>query len=566
MKKIKKAASVTLALLMAFGCVACANGNENEIDPNKTQLVIGYKSAGYGPVWVQNAAKMFEEKFADYSFEEGKTGVQVWVNYGKDEFTGWNFFNSYQGRTEDMYLGADIWYQMYNENHLYKMDELVKEPLTEFGEEKSIAEKVYPWVTENMRWDQGVWSVPNVASMFGQTVYDMDLFEEKGYYIDEDGGWTKGTEGAKAKSKGFDGIAGTYDDGLPATEEEYFKLINRIKLYGDIPVTWTGINESYSIAWANLNYLNYDDGAAQKIWTTGYGEYTLQHKNGDGTYSLDETPTTFDGAKNFYENARFPGKLAALKIAYKLVKDQTNYSGEAFKTTQTHIEAQNEFLTSINADQRVAMIWEGSWWETEADDTFTRMAKNDESMSKYNRRFGVMPPVKPNGSTATKHTYMTSGGGGAWIPAKTAKKGGGAFAAAKMFCKMMGCDDFLNMYTKTTNIPVAYDIEYKQDTLDSLTEYGKQLVEIIQNKNDTHVFSTEFRQFHPAFQYNASYPYAFSSNPNDSAISTDSVSSPLNFFRFDTKNCTAEYYYDCMEVYAKLIYDKNYAEKFGARG
>ena len=564
MKKFKRAAIVAMAIMTAFGGVACGGGENKEVDVNKTQLVIGYKSAGYGNAWVQNAVEMFEKKFANYSFEEGKTGVQVWVNYGKDEFSDWTFYNSYQSRNEDMYINATIWYDMYEDSHIWRLDDLVEEPLTEFGETKSIKDKILPWVERGSRWDQGVWSVGTVSSMFGLTVYDVDLFEEKGYYMAEGGGWTKGTAGDKAKTKGFDGIAGTYDDGLPVTEDEYFSLLNRIKMRGDIPVTWTGINSSYPIAWAWMNYLNYDDGKAQEIWNNGYGEYTLLHKNADGSYSLDDTPTVFDGAKNFYENARVPGKLEALRIAYKLVKDQSNYSTEAYKTTQTHIEAQNEYLTSISAEQRIAMIWEGCWWETEADDTFTRMAKNDASLSKHNRRFGVMPAIKPNGNTATKHTYNISQGG-VWIPAKTARKGGGAFEASKKFCKMMGSDEFLNMFTKTTNIPTAYDIEYTQDTYDSLTYFGKQLMEIVQDKNNTHAFTNEFRQFHPAFQYNRSYPQAFSANVHDPNSTADSTSGPLEFFRFDTNNRTPEYYYDCMYKYATMVYDEDFAEKFGAR-
>ena len=138
MKKIKSAALITMALLMALGGVSC-NSNGDKIDESKTQLVIGYKSAGYGTRWVEEAEKMFEEKFANYSFEKGKTGVQVWVTYGKDEFTGSTFYDAISGRSEDMYLGADIWNSMYNEEWLYDLSDLVKEPLTEFGEEKSLA-------------------------------------------------------------------------------------------------------------------------------------------------------------------------------------------------------------------------------------------------------------------------------------------------------------------------------------------------------------------------------------------------------------------------------------------
>ena len=564
MKNTKRVAVVTMSLLMAFGCVGC-NSNKNQIDQTKTQLVIGYKAAGYGSVWVENAKKMFEEKFANYSFEEGKTGVQVWITHGKDEFTGWTFYNALPGRTEDMYLGADIWYTSYNETEIYDFSELVKEPLTEFGEEKSIADKVLPYIKEMGFWsEEGIWLIPTQASSFGLTVYDVDLFEEKGYYFAEDGSWTKGTEGTKAKSKGFDGIAGTYDDGLPITKEDWNSLLTQIYKRSDIPITWTGLNDSYGTGWLNSMFVNYDEGKAQKIYNTGYGDYTLLHKNGDGSYSLDETPTTFDGQKNFYENARFPAYYEAIKTAYEFIKNENNYSKETFKTTQTHIEAQNEFLTSIQADKRVAMIFEGSWWETESDDTFTRMAKNDESLSKHNRRFGIMPAIKLDGNTATKHTYLINAGTG-WIPQKTAKKGGGAFEASKMFCKMLASDDFLNMYTKTTNVPVAYEIDYAQDTLDSMTYFGKQLMEIIQDPNDTHVLVESNRNFNPAFKFHTSYPLMFASNVDDPTSSATASSAPLNYFRFDATGKTAEDFYNNMYTYSCAIYDKNFAATYGAR-
>ena len=403
-----------------------------------------------------------------------------------------------------------------------------------------------------------------MTGSFGLTVYDVDLFEEKGYYVTENGEWTKGTAEDKAKSKGFDGIAGTYDDGLPITEADWTRLLNRIYGRGDIPLTWTGLNDSYGTGWMESMFLNYDDGKAQKIYNSSSGEYTLLHKNTDGTYSLDDKPTKFEGAKNFYEMARFPAYYEAINMAYEFIKNPNNFSKETFKTTQTHIEAQNEFLTSIIADERLAMIFEGSWWETESDDTFTRMAKNDEKMSKHNRRFGVMPTIKLDGNTATKHAYQVSSGI-SWIPAKTAKKGGGTFEAAKMFCKMLGSDEFLNMCTKATNIPVAYDIDYKADTLNSMTYFGRQLVEIIQDEHNTHVLLSDGRYFNPTFKFHASYPMHFTSNVDDPLSSATYVVAPLNYFRFDATGKTPENYFDCMYKYNCLIYDKNFAETYGAR-
>ena len=174
MKNFKRVAIFALATLSAFSCVAYSPTGE-EIDETKTQLIIGYKSGGYGTAWVENADKMFEEKFANYSFEEGKTGVQVWVTYGKDEFTGSTFYDAFSGRNEDMYLGADIWNSMYNENYLYDLSDLVNEPLTEFGESKSIAQKVLPFVKDSGHWSgDSVWTIPAMAGAFGLTVYDVE--------------------------------------------------------------------------------------------------------------------------------------------------------------------------------------------------------------------------------------------------------------------------------------------------------------------------------------------------------------------------------------------------------
>ncbi len=564
MKLLKRMGIFIMSLVLgctALSAFACGGGVE--IDNSKTQVTIGYKAAGFGDKWMENAAKMFEEKFAEETFETGKKGVQIHVVYAKDEFTGYNFYQSYNSRSEDMYVGADINVAMYNDSHLYKLDDLVDEPLEEFGETKSIREKLLPWAENNAQWENGVWSIGTAMSLFGLSVYDYDLFEEQGFFLAEGGGYTTGLSDDTPKSKGFDGIAGTYDDGMPVTETEYFNLLALIKGRGIIPVTFTGPNESYATAWALLNYLNYDDGKAQDIWNTGYGEYVLVDENGN----KDATATTFNGAYNFYENARFPGKLASLKIAERFVKTKPKlYSNNAFNSTQTHIQAQNEFLYSkdARAAQRIAMIWEGCWWETEADEIFTQMAAKNSADSKQNRRFGIMPPIKPDGNSATKHTYM-SNYGGAWIPQKTAKdtKKAGTFEACKKFLKMLASDEFINMYTKTTNVPTAYNVEYDQEVLDSLTFFGKQLMEIAKDENNTHKISVENRQWHPAFVHSVKYPYAFQANPDDRNQTAVSASHPVLYFYDDTSGATAESYFASMYTFSKLIYSQEYAKTFG---
>ena len=569
MKLFKKVVTLSLAALSVFSVAAvagCGDKESRDVDPNKTQLLIGYKNDGYGPVWMKEAISLFEKKFADKSFEDGKKGVQVWVNYGTDEFNGYQFYSTYRSRDEDLYIGTTIWEGMRGDtNHMYDLTDLAKEPLTEFGETKSIYDKSHEWVKTAYDWDhKGVWSVAPGESYFGITVYDVDLFEEKKYYKKEGGGWT----GDPAeKDAGFDGIKGTFDDGLPKTEAEYFQLLDIIKSRGDIPFTWSGVNDAYANAWLLNATLNYDDGVSQLIENTGYGEMTLIHKVSDRKYELDAEPTVFDGAKNFYEIARTPGKLAALKIGHNFIKARNEgyYSPEVYKTTQTHIEAQNEYLTSVLAGQRIAMIMEGTWWEMEADDTFTRMAKNDATYSKQNRRFGIMPPIKPTGSQATKHTFLADRQG-AWIPNRTVTAGGGTFAAAKLFIKMLASDELLNRYMAVTNIPAAFDFNMSDETYKAMTYFGKQVYEISKNANNTCAFVSEFRDYHPAFIYNnAKHPQAFSSNIEDPNSFSSGTNSPMRFFKFDRNNKSAEDYFDSLYSYAVGIYDREYASYFGAR-
>lgn len=556
MKKIGKIVALTLSLMFASPFAACGENGE-KVDLSKSQLTIGYFNAGYGPEWMAEAERMFEEKFKDVELEPGKKGVQVWVNYGKDEYKGWNFVSAIQGREEDVYVGCELFYSLQNPNILMDLSKVVREPLTEFGETQSIYDKMTEEAKRACYWTEDetvpIFSTIFAESYFGQLTYDIDLFETKGYYLAEDGGWTKGTEGARKKTVGFDGIEGTYDDGLPETETQFFDLLTRIRSYGDIPLTWSGINSSYPIAFATQISVNYDDAKSQEIWRTGYGDYTLLHKNADGTYALDDEPTVFDGANNFYENARFPGKLAALRSVYRLIKDSNYYSSKAYGTTQTHIKAQNEFLTSVLKDQSVAMLIEGNWWETEASAIFQEMSNEDEKYSAQNRRFGVMPLFKPDGNTATKHTYMT-GYSPIFVNARTDTP-----ELSKLFVKFLASDECLKMFTRVSGVPMGYNYELAEGTYENLTCYKKQVWDIHVDKYDTHILTSENRTEHPMFKINASdYPYAFSSNVNDPKSTTDPISDPFSFFKTDLTGKTAEDYFDGMWTYAKLI-----AAKYG---
>ena len=97
------------------------------------------------------------------------------------------------------------------------------------------------------------YGIPHYSGYAG-FVYTVDLFEKNNWYFTanplsdalEDQFIYSKTE---TRSAGPDGKTGTYDDGLPATYEQFFQLCEWISQANKIPVLWSGKH--------NLDYLNH---------------------------------------------------------------------------------------------------------------------------------------------------------------------------------------------------------------------------------------------------------------------------------------------------------------------
>ena len=556
MKKLKKITALALSAITALGVTSFAACNKDEnkrkVDENKTQLYIGNFDGGYGHEWLEKAAALFEQRYEQTSFETGKTGVQIWITNQKDEYTGYTFYQRIAGMSQDIFITAQPRQEIIDGSLIVSLNDIMDEPLTEFGENKTIRQKLAPYYKEAYNMGETtatatekVTFLPMAEAFFGNCVYDIELFEDKKYFIGADGKWSDGT----TKSAGMDGVTGTFDDGLPTTETEFFELLDRIYTRGDIPLTFAGQYTAYMNAWCFNIFCNFDDGEGQRIYNTLEGEYVLYG---------DTEKTTFNG-HNFYDAQRLPGRLYALESAYKLVKEPNYYSSEAFKTSQSHIEAQDEFITSAIANQRVAMLIEGTWWENEASDTFNRMANSNEKYSKMNRRFGLMPTFRHSKGTAEKTTFLAANQT-MFINANTDYE-----ELSKLFLKFVCTDEVLEMFTKTTGCPSPYEYTISQDTYNSLSNFGKNVWDIHENKNDKFVIVTENRNSAAYMHDQTNYPQNFESNVNARGETKGGTTIPFTFFKYDTTNATAKDYFDCIYDVACRKYDSSYASEFGAR-
>lgn len=112
----------TTILASLTGCGA-RGGNTEEVDSKKTQLYVGYYYAGLGKEWIQQAKALFEEKYADESFEEGKTGVQVVLDLDKAGLNGGDLLNTIKSKRDQVFFveNAD-YYSFADEGNLKVAD------------------------------------------------------------------------------------------------------------------------------------------------------------------------------------------------------------------------------------------------------------------------------------------------------------------------------------------------------------------------------------------------------------------------------------------------------------
>lgn len=477
MKKAIAVITVILAVIIA-GTVTliCTCGKRNEtyngieIDKTKTQLYVGNYDGGAGHEWLNIAIDGFEEEYKSESFEKGKTGVQVLPRNLKDEFMGTLLLENIADGKEDIVITGTISYADFVAADVL-LD--ITDVVTAGGENS--AEKR---MNESMRrtFDMGTesqskyYGVPTLASLSG-IVYDVDLFEDDKLYFGEGSTasrpvWT----GAENKSAGMDGEKGTYDDGLPETWEQLKVLMTRMVTKNITPFTWSGMYDTYRQRFMNYIWASYE-GADDFL--LNYSFSGTDSDSGDIDYS------------NGYLLQKQNGKYAALKVAEYIVKNSTLYSENAMKTSQSHSQAQTEYLTSVEKEKRIAMLLEGTWWENEARGTFDGMIKYSPDYAYGVRRFGYMPFPRFIGSAGipdtdqSKTTLLCDAGSGAVI----AKKNVDHPELVKKFIAYLLRTDTQAMFTATTGLPMPYSYSLTEDQYASMTNYARTIWDLVTSED-----------------------------------------------------------------------------------
>ena len=535
MKKIRMIFVTVLCVLLAVSAAGCTrtNPNDEKINENATQLLVGNFDGGYGDAWLKEVKKRFEEKYKDVSFEEGKTGVQVLID-SSDKYSGSAVNQQIVTWPQHVILAENIdYWQIVGTNSkrskVAEITDVVTTPLNyDFitgendpalaDETDTIADIMNPSMNAYFKQEKSdkYFGVPFYEATVG-FVYDIDLFEEYGFFYcapgygdaagfaqDMSGNWigqsgtvlgnksgmtfAQATGGGGLKlSAGPDGKNGTYDDGMPATYDEFFALCERIEARGCEALTWPGEREIQRY----LNYLAYN------LWADYEGKDQMQLN-----YSLSGTATdlvkmdSFDAATGTFETysqkidnnngyllGSQAGKYYAVDFISRLVRNEKCYDENfCFTDGRTQYDTETLFVNSAYPGDNLksrAMLIDGSWWQSEASKIFDDMAATyGDEWKAENRRFGMLALPKATREKVGESTTMAFNTATAiLINAKTTTDEK-ILALAKQFIKFMHTHESLYQFNKITGTakPYAYTLsDAEQATLTGVAKRNYEM-------------------------------------------------------------------------------------------
>ena len=400
---MKKIAMIGLASLLAFGSVACSGGggggNKN-IDATKTQLNVTTFEGGYGTGWLEAVKARFEEAYAEVELEPGKKGVQVWIKEDRN-LTHEMLVQNLEGSEQEVFFTEAVNYGdlVGRKGLLYDISSMVTGTIA--GETTSIEGKMRDVHKDYFKTDDGkYYGIPFYEANYG-IIYDVDLFEKELLYFAAEGkgdknGFVK-TENT-ARSNGPDGKAGTADDGLPATYDDFFKLCDNMVSKGITPITWNGKNPQYVNALVEALQADYEGQESMFVNYSNDGTVELVESiNDDGSLNMYEVDITEENG--YLTWTRQAGKYYGLKFVERLTANENYYvKKDVVSPSYEHLDAQNAFITGkfIDSNPTYGMLIDGSWWHNESSNTFKAAAKKfgEQKAGAMARRYSFMPLPK----------------------------------------------------------------------------------------------------------------------------------------------------------------------------
>ena len=473
---MKKLFTLLVAVFMAFVAtfsVGCGGGGE-DIDSDKTQLYIGITQGGLGTEWMQQLKIEYETLHPD---------VQIMYDTQNDPYKGNTLQAQMKNNKQDLYFVYSSDYESFvNADVVMDITELVTTDyydnegnLVETGATMSIEDRIIDeQFKDYFNVDGKYFGLPfyNIPSGI---IYDADLFEQKCWYFNN-----AGSIGAKSNTtdigNGPDGVPKTYDDGLPATYEQFKTLLARINKT-NVPFMFSAqtlYQRNYVLAQIAANY-------------EGKNNYGLNFTF-NGTDSNLGAITKETG----YKLVAQQGKKQAIEFAYDIVKNGY-VPKKCLNNAIDYKGAQQEFIQSISfgGNNRIAMLFEGSFWERESAEIFDEMAINNPNLGFGKRNFKLMPLPRFEGSTNERQVMSLSTDTSLICISKTASQP----QLAKDFLKFALSRANMARFTELTGTFYAFNYKIESDEIAKCTPFIKSCIEQYNNANVDKVYTLDVASF-----------------------------------------------------------------------
>lgn len=540
MKKSIRALLFVLVAILALAPIGCRPSEEDGIDKTKTQLYVSVYNGGYGNEWMIRLAERFEDFYKDTSFEPGKTGVQIIRDDNKSSGTG-RKNDILTSRNEVFFSPEAYYYEYINAGVLADVTDVVTSDLSEFGDTGTIEDKMNENLKSYYKTSDGKYYGIHNEVMVAGFSYDVQLFEDEMYYFSANK--NNGNKGFiitknETRSNGPDGVQGTDDDGLPATYEEFFKLCDYIVDGGNIPMVWSGQYHMGYMGWLLQALMTDYEGAEQVALNysfNGTAKNIVDYIDQNGNV-VKKDPVTITNA-NGNEMFKTAGRYYALKFMEQMVSTPKYYSAKAFNTTHSHLDAQLDFIMSTKENSKIAMFMDGCYWEMEAKDMFNSMVNKyqDESYSRYNRKFGFMPYPKATENDLGKTTLVDGLHALGYVRGNLT---GVKLDLAKKFLKFANTNASLVDFSITTNTPRALNYTMTDAEKAQMSNYGRSLINLKERSDLTLPVSTNPLYLANQSKFNNKYTFVAS-------IDGTTYNDPLSILRPSQANSvTAEQFFN----------------------
>lgn len=542
MKRKTKFRIFSLVLATVALSSACGQEVVDFNDNTKTQVQISAYESGFGTEWLENYADTFEEKYKDVSFEEGKVGVKISVNWNQDSYS--TVLSKVASSDNAIYLNNVNYYDVATSGVALDLTDYIKQPLTEYNDSQAIIDKLDSQQKDfYTSYDGRYYGIPSFETYEG-VHYDIDLFENAqygGFYLAEGGGYTTGVNGAKPKSKGPDGVSDTYDDGMPVTMDEFFALLDHMVSKNVTPFIWSGLYK-------------YADMLTKQLWINNVGnEIKLNFTfNGTATDLIDVNGNSINRLgdveitpANGYMLQKSEALYRALEFARKLVDNSSYYHVESFSKSLTHVGAQERYLYSMfdSKSKPIAFLIEGSYWQCEARGIFNSINESysqDDEYSFENRRYGMMTiPFYSNDVAAKNYNKQTTLANSQTLFVKK-NLNDGVKNAAISFVKFLYSRDMLKQFLVDNHYSMGVKLELSEEEKAELPAFALASYEKKANSNVIYPYSTS--KFWLSYSGSTFKWGENGYSLNATSLGADYTDPIYNFYK--NKNLTAEAYFN----------------------